>query len=362
MKVAISSCIIMLTLNPAFSNAWAIPDTEKSHAFGSTNVRITGPADSPNNSFGVIVANSGSRQHVICNNGDISYDLAKIEYTPLATWTGDSYQASSAFRKVYLYKSGVEGLDLAPSIRGDSFNSGMTGVGVFNPAPPEPMVVWTGNMANSSRVSQGFRAFTQVFIYKGTQRLQNATIIPRQPMFRFTCYDKNNVAQETNTFVVSDIYVYVDVSSCTPDVKATNVNMAGIPLANIENADSSALIGTKQHTFSLKCDPNIRLSYSVVDLSDPTNSTTTSTLTSDSTATGVGYAITSPNGTRLKFGPDGSAVGIPGQTKYFLGSSGTEAANNPMSFQLGFSYVRKPEEEIKTGTAKSLIGITYSYQ
>lgn len=362
MKLSILLSIFLFTFNLGFSTAWAIPDTQKVHSFGATNVRISGPADSPDNMFGDIIANSGSRQHLICNNPNISYDLKKIEYTPLATWTGNSFQSSSAFKKVYLYESGVEGLNLVPSIRGDSFNSGITGVGVFNPAPPEPMVVWTGNMSDSYRKSPGFRAFTLMYVYKGAQRLQNATIIPQQPLFRFTCYDKNNVAQETSTILVSDIYVYVDVASCTPDAKATTVNMDGIPVANIENATSSTLIGTKQQTFSLKCDPNIKVSYSVVDLNDPTNNTSTSTLSSDSTAAGVGYAITTPSGTRLQFGPDGSAVGIPGQTKYFLGNSGTAAANNPMSFQLGFSYVRKPEETIKTGVAKSLIGITYSYQ
>ncbi|WP_447886817.1 fimbrial protein [Serratia fonticola] len=362
MKFIMPSCILLLTFNLGLSTAWAIPDTQKVHSFGATNVRISGPADSPDNMFGKIIANSGSRQHVICNNPNISYNLGKIEYTLLANWTGESFQSSPAHSKVYLYESGVEGLSLAPTIRGDSFNSGMTGVGVFNPAPPEPMVVWTGNMSDSNRKSPGFWAFTQIYVYKGAKRLQNATIIPRQPLFRFTCYDTNNVAQETSTFVVSDIYIYVDVASCTPDAKATTVNMDGIPVVNIENATSSTLIGTKQQTFSLKCDPNIKVSYSVVDLNDRTNNTNTSTLTSDSTAAGVGYAITSPSGARLQFGPDGSAVGIPGQIKYFLGNSGTAAANNPMSFQLGFSYVRKPEETIKTGTAKSLIGITYSYQ
>lgn len=362
MKFIMPSCILLLTFNLGLSTAWAIPDTQKVHAFGSTNVRISGPADNLNNSFGKIIANSGSRQQVICNNRNISYDLAKIEYTPLATWTGNSYQSSSAAKKVYLFESGVQALNYAPSIRGDTFNSGITGNGVFNPAPPEPMVVWTGNMANSYRVSPGFWTFTLMYVYRGAERLENATIVPSQPLFRFTCYDKNNVAQETTTIVAGDLYVYVDVATCTPDAKATKVIMDGIPVANIENAASSVLIGTKQQTFSLKCDPNIKVSYSVVDLNDRTNNTNTSTLTSDSTAAGVGYAITSPSGARLQFGPDGSAVGIPGQIKYFLGNSGTAAANNPMSFQLGFSYVRKPEETIKTGTAKSLIGITYSYQ
>jgi len=362
MKLIMSPCVLLLTFNLGLSTAWAIPDTEKINSFTSNSLRITGPADAPDKTFGKLVVATGSSWYQICDNRNISYDLAKIEYTPLAVWTGNSFQTTSPTSTVYLFESGITGLNYAPRIRGDAFNSGITGVGTFNPAPHESMVVWTGFFSNENRISSGFNAYSLIQVYRGAERLQNTKIVPKQPLFRYICYDKNNVPQETSTIIAGNLYIYVDVASCTPDAKAAVVNMDSIPVANIENAASSALIGTKQQTFSLKCDPNIKVSYSVVDLNDPANNTNISTLTSDSTAAGVGYAITSPSGVRLQFGPDGSAMGIPGQIKYFLGNSGTAAANNPLSFQLGFSYVRKPEELIKTGAAKSLIGITYSYQ
>lgn len=357
----VKSCIFLLNLFLCVSTAWAIPNTDLIHAWGN-DIIISGPADSPNNSFGKIIGASGQRPQVICKNSNISYDLAKIEYSPVVVFATTLAQASSPSSPIYLYKTGVGGLNYAPFIRGDSFTSGITGNGVSNPAPPEPMVVWTGNMVNSSRVSSGVRTYSNLSIYRGMDRTENTTLIPGQPLFRFTCYDKDNVAQETTTIIAGDINLHINVSSCTPDSKNIAVNMGGVPMANIENAASSALISTKQQTFSLRCDPNIQLSYSVVDLNDPTNNTTTSTLTADSTAAGVGYAITSPAGTRLRFGPDGSAAGIPGQTKYFLGTTGTASVNNPFSYQLGFSYVRKPEETLQTGSANALIGITYSYQ
>ncbi|MGB2536215.1 fimbrial protein [Hafnia paralvei] len=357
----VKSCFFLLNLFLWGSTAWAIPDTELLHSWGS-DISLSGPADSPNNAFGKIIGASGQQRQVICNNNNISYDLAKIEYSPVAVFTTTVERAGSPTKPLYLYETGIKGFNYSPFIRGDSFTSGITGNGVSNPAPPQTMVVWTGNMANSYRVSPGFWVYTVLYLYRGIDRTENVTLIPRQPLFRFTCYDKNNVAQETTTIVASDIHLNIKVSSCTPDSKNISVSMGGIPVSNIENAASSTLINTKQQTFSLKCDPNIQILYSVVDLNDPTNNTTTSTLTADSTAAGVGYAITSPSGTRLKFGPDGSAAGIPGQTKYFLGTAGTNAINNPFSYQLGFSYVRKPEEAIQAGSAKSLIGITYSYQ
>ena len=360
MKSAIYG-VFLLNFFLGVATAWAIPDTELVHFWGP-DITISGPADSANNPFGRIIGGSGMRQFVICSNRNISYDLAKIEYSPVAVFATNFRRPSAPTKPLYLYETGVKGFNYSPLIRGDSFNSGLTGNGYDNPAPPVPMVVWTGNMANSYRLSPGFVVWTNLYLYRGMERIENVTLIPRQPLMRFTCYDKNNVAQETTTIVADDINFYINVSGCTPDAKAIAVDMGGIPVANIENAASSTLISTKQQTFSLKCDPNIRVFYSVVDLNDPTNNTTTSTLTADSTAAGVGYAITSPTGTRLQFGPDGSSAGIPGQTKYYLGTAGTGSANNPFSYQLGFSYVRKPEESLQTGSAKSLIGITYSYQ
>jgi len=355
MKCVVQSIIFSVSLVLGVSPASAIPDTESLHSWG-VPLTVTGPADSPTLSFPKILGMSGQGVHYICRNSSISYNLAKIEYEPVAIWVAPGPLT------VVLYQSGINGLYLAPMMRGDLFNAGFGGFGQALAAPNRSMVVWTGLRENSYRLSYPFTVFSGLYVYRGMERIENALIIPRQPLYRYTCFDDKNVARETNTILSDNITLRINVSGCTPDSKATTVNMAGIPVANIENATSTTLISTKQQTFSLKCDPNIRLYYSLVDLNDPTNNTTTSTLTADSTAAGVGYSITSPDGTRLKFGPDGSAVGIPGQTKYFLNTAGDAAANNPMSHQLGFSYVRKPGEAIKTGSAKSLIGITYSYQ
>lgn len=103
---------------------------------------------------------------------------------------------------------------------------------------------------------------------------------------------------------------------------------------------------------------------SAVELSDLTNTSDTATLSADSTATGIGFAITAPGGKRMRFGPDGSAANVPGQEKYFVRTAGNASSSqhNPASTQFGFSYVRNPGDEIKPGTAKVVIRLTYSYQ
>jgi len=364
MKYILPTALIINVLF-GISMSSAAVDTLYTHYNLGGSVNISGPADSAQR-YGTIIYNSGSRMHSICRNSSLNYNLGRIEYSPLAVWTGATFNSGPAFPLYYLYQSGVTGLDLSPQIRGDAFNGGLPGMNGniprFSPMPPQQTVVWTGNIPNINRIASGFSVGTQMYVYKGPERLESATTIAQQPIFRFVCYDRNNVAQETNTFVSSAINVNVNVTSCTPDAKSAIINMEGVPVGKIENANAATLINTKQQTFSLKCDSNIRLSVSVVDLNDPSNNTTTSTLTGDSTAAGVGFTITSPAGARLQFGPDGSAMGIPGQIKYFIGNAGTAFQNNPISHSLGFSYVRKPAETIKTGSAKSLIGITYSYQ
>ena len=183
-------------------------------------------------------------------------------------------------------------------------------------------------------------------------------------MYRYLCKDGEGTTQEAYNFILRPITVNGTVTGCEPTNSAVVIEMDKIAMNTIENADASTLIGTRQSTFSLQCDPNINVSVSVVDLSDPKNRSNTATLTADSTATGVGFAVTGVSGTRLIFGADGSAVGTPNQDKYFIATAGSASAsrNNPVSTRFGFSYVRKPEEELKAGSAKAVIGLTYSYQ
>lgn len=258
-----------------------------------------------------------------------------------------------------LIDSGVAGLKLAPYLNSTLFNADIGNT--YIRAPTTSKVVYNGYIDDSYRKGAfGFRVTTGVRVFRGAEGIESGMVIPRQPMYMYTCYDTAGVARETTTILVDNIPLNINVLSCTPDTKSFTINMDGVPLSNIENASSTTSINTKRQTFSLKCDTNISVYYSIVDLIDLSNNSTTSTLTADSTATGVGFAITTTDGTLLNYGVDGSAAGIQ-EKKYPLGKTG-QSYPYILSHQLGFSYVRKTGEPIKTGTAKSLIGITYSYQ
>lgn len=325
---------------------------------------VSGPADKM--SYGHVIGNSGSNASGrLCNNRDLDYTLGKITYEPTLPWTGHTYTASLAHPTLYLFDSGVSGLSIVPLSGSSSFNAEFPPVypgGSLQSLPPEGKLAWKGRKDNNSRLSDPIPLTTAVYIYKGADRLVGQTIIPQQTIARYTCYDTNGVAQEATNVVLKKVTINGSVDTCTPTNKVVSIEMDKVPISAIENAGASDLIGTKKSTFSLLCDPNVAVYFSVVDLVDPTNNTKISKLTADSTASGVGYSIASPASKIMPFGPDGSAANIPGQYKEFIQRAGNAPNNNPISFDLGFSYVRKPEETVKAGTAKSMIGITYSYQ
>lgn len=354
-KKKLSFLVITLTqISPVF----AYPEFSYYLNNGSGMIDISGPADQEQ--FGKVVYNSGSSDYRICNSSDVNYTLASIVYESLGTWTGRTYQATSAHPIIPLFESGIVGVSLTPM--GGPFDQGYPAN--WSPMGTETKTVWSGYKENGYRIANGYRAQTGVYVYKDEQRFSGSTVIPQQRMYRYLCKDTNGTTQEVYNFDFRPINMLGTVTGCTPTNSAVVLDMNKIAESTIKNADSSTLIGTKNSMFSLQCDPNIKVFVSFVDLSDQTNSTEISKLTSDSTAKGVGFAVTGPTGKRLRFGPDGSAKDVPGQEKYYIQNSGSASAsrNNPISTQFGFSYVRNPNEEVKPGTAKAVIGLTYSYQ
>ena len=321
-------------------------------------LEISGPADRL--TFGSVIMNTGSSTNKICSSSALNYNLQKVVYEPVATWSGRTYQATSAHVPIPLFESGVTGFALTP-MGGNTDDGPLKN---FLPLYTDSKTVWSGYTENARRITNGHRVTSGLYLYKDENRFTGTTIIPQQLMYRYLCKDGNDTTQEVYNFIFNPIIINGAVTGCTPASNAVVIDMDKIAQSKIENADSSTLIGTKQSVFSLQCDPNINVFISFVDLSDPTNTSDTATLTADSTATGVGFALTGPQGKRLVFGPDGSAIGVPGQQKYFIQNSGSaySSRNNPISTTFGFSYVRKTDEAIKPGTAKAVIGLTYSYQ
>lgn len=335
------------------TQVFAIPESNKYTNFIS-DISLSGPADAI--AFGQVIGNSGSTRTDMCSDIDLNYTLARIDYEPILPFK--EVLSRPAFSDSYLYEVNVPGLSVSP-------RGGYSPSGGYNTdsLPPQKMVAWQGSLSNADRIGRNALMMTlQLYIYKDTSRLTSGTtVLPSQKMYRYVCYDNEGKAQEIVNILSRPVKIISTVTGCTPINKAVTVNMDKIPVGNIKNADPVTLIGTKKATFSLQCDPGIFVYASFVDLTDPTNRTDVANLTSDSTASGVGYVITGSSGKRLLFGPDGSASGISGKANYLIQTAGSAPNNNPVSTTLGFSYVRKSEEELKTGTAKAMIGITYSY-
>lgn len=340
------------------NHALAYPEFEFPINTGDT-ADISGPSDKLN--YGTVIISSASSGLGICNNPKVNYTLTKIIYEPLANFTGRTYQGSLAQDIYPLWDANAPGFALTTF--GGNISDGPL---VYSkPLPTETTIIWKGYTPNDQRINlSGHRMSSRLAVYKDAGRITGITTIPRQTMYRYLCQDENGTTQEVYNYYTNPYNIIGTVTGCTPVNSVAFIDMDKIAKGAIENAGSSTLLSTKKSTFSLQCDPNISVYVSVVDLSDLTNSSDTATLTPDSTATGVGFAITAPGGQRMRFGPDGSASNIPGQEKYFVRTSGNVSFSqyNPVSTQFGFSYVRKPGEEIKPGTAKSVIGITYSYQ
>lgn len=351
----ISVSLLVFTLG--ISNTSAVVELT-GNALTFRVITLSGPADVM--PYETQIATVGISTMPICYSMDVNYTLAKLEYEPVVQWGG-----RMTSNGLYLYDLSTPGFMVAPIGSSYQFNAEyppLLGSGITISMPPEKKIAWTGNLPNDVRLQRTIRIQYSGRLYRGADRPTGVTFLPEEVLFRYKCYDDKGILQEVYNYIINRAVIVSNIRGCTPNSTATTVNMDNLPIARLEKADASTLINSKSQTFSLQCDPDVNVYASFVDLNDPTNTTTTATLSADSTASGVGYSVSSiSSNERYIFGPDGSAKDTPGVHQYFIRNSGNNFAN-PVSFQVNFSYVRKPEEPIKAGSAKSLIGITYSYQ
>lgn len=349
---------IVLTLICFPKEGLAVVESFYTRNYPGRDIVIENAADSM--PFSTLLSNTGTDSGAkMCSNNTLNYSLQRVDYVPVARYLGQTYSSTVDSRVRYLFDAGLPGFALIPY-----YNATYTTTLTF--AQPVRTTVWTGNYDNNTRVSYGVPTIYGSYIWKGSDRPNDGyTTIPGQEIFRFECYDDTNTLQEIIHISTGSANVRASIRTCTPNVVTASVDMGAVAMSSLLNTAASQLINTQQVTFSLVCDPSIALYYSVSDLNNPANRSTITSLTSDSTASGIGFTLTNSSGTQLSFGPDGSAKDIPGQTKYFIGNSGGVVGsdkNLPMALTLGFSYVRDTSKDLKSGTAKSLIGITYSYQ
>jgi hypothetical protein len=329
----------------------------------SNGYTATGPADAI--PFAEVVQNWGIPSRAqLCSDSSLKYDVGRIDYVSLLPFTGRTFKASASHYIVYLFDIGFNGVAFSPTYLGTFMNKGTienTTNSVQRSVPEGTQTVWEGNISNSNRGSS-FNWGYGAYLYKDAIRLPSGVFnVPAQPMYQFNCYDTSGTLQETIIFNMSPFNISSSTTSCTPNQTSAIIQMTEIPLSKIEEATLGTLIETQSRGFSITCPKGINVFVSVTDLVDPSNyGSIVTKLTADSTAKGVGYIVSSPGApTGWALSPPGSTPGIPGLTQYYLGESTVDGTN--LNLNMRFSYT-KTENQVSEGTAKSIVGITYSYQ
>ncbi len=142
-------------------------------------------------------------------------------------------------------------------------------------------------------------------------------------------------------------------TACTVTTTALQVAMA-----QARSTDFPALGSTTANTplgLELVCDAGVKVAVTLSDVTAPSNRSTTLSLTSDSTAQGIGYQVLYA-GSPVSYGPDSP---VAGNVSQFMVTPGP-TSGGPVSVALAVRYVRTGA--VSPGTANAKATFTMSYQ
>ncbi len=148
---------------------------------------------------------------------------------------------------------------------------------------------------------------------------------------------------------------YIRVPACTVTTPSPNVPLGTIRANALTGIGSTT--GETPFPITLNCpSAGSRVSITLTDNANPANTSTTLSLESGSTASGVALQVLNANtGTPVAFGPDSSA---PGNTNQWL--AGT-SSGGPMTIPLTVRYLQTAKA-VKAGTVNAVATFTMSYQ
>jgi type 1 fimbria pilin len=148
----------------------------------------------------------------------------------------------------------------------------------------------------------------------------------------------------------------VNVTGQTCSVQSSSVS---VPMGAVNMSVFDAVGSTSSPVpfqISLNCTgSSMTVGMTMTDLSDPGNTTDILSLTSNSTATGVGIRVTHSNGNPVSFGADSAVAGNPNQ--FIVSTAGSSNVNAQFNAQ----YI-KTKTTITPGTADGVASFTMSYQ
>jgi type 1 fimbria pilin len=120
------------------------------------------------------------------------------------------------------------------------------------------------------------------------------------------------------------------------------------------SAGVGAVAAPQAFSLSFSCVTGAKVLITLTDNVNPTNTTSTLRLTTDSTAKGIGIQVLNKAGTPVLFGPDSAA---PGNTNQWLIG---DSPNGPLQVPLTARYIRTGA--VSPGTVRALATFTLSYQ
>ncbi|WNC92927.1 fimbrial protein [Paraburkholderia sp. FT54] len=129
-----------------------------------------------------------------------------------------------------------------------------------------------------------------------------------------------------------------------------------LPTANTHafSAGIGSVAAPQSFQLSLACATGAKVSITLTDSVNPSNRTNTLTLTTDSTAQGIGVQVLNSTGSPVSFGPDSAAPGNTNQ--WLIGDSPNGSLVVPMQAR----YIRTGA--VSPGSVKALATFTMSYQ
>lgn len=168
----------------------------------------------------------------------------------------------------------------------------------------------------------------------------------------------NSVNNQSGTFPWGNIFsgsasgAFANLA-CTVTTPAVQVAM---PQANTKDLPSvGSTTGSTSLNVGLTCDAGVRVFATLSDVTVPSNTSTTLSLTADSTAQGIGYQILY-SGSPVAFGADSAAAGNANQFAVTAGQTGGGVVDVPLTAR----YIRTGV--IRAGSANAKATITMSYQ
>jgi len=341
-----SKIITLLLLLSLFPGACLALKTDASIIVSVGTLSYSGAADAQ--TAGSVIGNNwaqGGSQEQVFYCGILTFVCIKsyMEAYPAIKLSGMT--ATIDGQTYNVYESGVPGVGFVVGVKDTNATSYIPLYGTQVQTFPA-----SGTPTTASKLGWAAR----VTFVKTSDHLQSGTYtIPSQYIVTLTAQDLLGDTA-TSYIQLGAGSLNVTASGCTVSGSDNlSVNMGSFRQDSFPSAGSTA--GSQPIQVQLLCDAGVTVKAVLTDQSKQTNISNIISLTSDSTAAGIGVQFFY-DGSAVSLGPDDSSAGT---TNQFLVKTST-SPNEMISIPFDVKYIRTGE--VTAGSANAIASITFSYQ